>query len=120
MAPNILVVEDSELVTSAFRILLEDAGYAVIDATTVGAAVSAARGKAIDVMLLDLTLPDGDGLSAMARMRDEGTLPKVVLAMTGDDEAETRRRCLEAGCSEVLIKPVSILVLRNMIARYLT
>lgn len=119
MAPHILVVEDSELVTSAFKILLEDAGYVVTDAATIDSAVAAARANPVDVMLLDLTLPDGDGLLALARMRECGTLPRITLAMTGDDKAETRRRCLDSGCSEVLIKPVSIRELRDTISRYL-
>ena len=120
MAAHILVVEDSELVTGAFRILLEDAGYRVSVAGTLVGAIAEAVSGPVDVMLLDLSLPDGDGLAALGRLRELGAPPKVTIAMTGDDEPATRTRCIEAGCAEVLIKPVSIRELRSSIARHLS
>ena len=120
MADHILVVEDSEPVISAFRILLEDAGYRVSQATTVAAALAIGRADPVDLMLLDLTLPDGDGLTALAELRRSGAPPRVTLAMTGDSEIETRQRCLAEGCAEVLVKPVPIKELRDVIARHLS
>ena len=120
MAAHVLVVEDSELVTSAFRILLEDAGYRVSIAETIKAAMEAAAQSPVDLMLLDLTLPDGNGLDALTTMRETGSAPRITLAMTGDDQPATRARCLEAGCSDVLVKPVSIKELRRTIAALLS
>lgn len=120
MPAHILVVEDSDLVTSAFRILLEDAGYRVSVAETIGDALAVAAKEPVDLMLLDLTLPDGNGLDAMAEMSDRGSLPRITLAMTGDDKPATRARCIAAGCADVLIKPVSIKELRRTIAGLLT
>lgn len=120
MAAHVLVVEDSELVTSAFRILLEDAGYRVSIAETIGEAVKAAGQSPVDLMLLDLTLPDGNGLDALAKMRESGSPPRITLAMTGDDQPATRARCIEAGCADVLVKPVSIKELRRTIAALLS
>lgn len=116
MPAHILVVEDSELVTSAFRIILEDAGYRVSVAERSSGAVTVAAGDPVDLMLLDLTLPDGNGLDALRQMREAGTLPRHTLAMTGDDQPATRARCIEAGCADVLIKPVPIKELRRTIA----
>ncbi len=120
MSSHILVVEDSELVTSAFRILLEDAGYRVTVAKTMKEAVDAAANSPVDLMLLDLTLPDGNGLDALALMRVNGSTPRIALAMTGDDQPATRERCTKAGCADVLIKPVSIKELRRTIAGLLS
>ena len=120
MAAHILVVEDSELVTSAFRILLEDAGYRVTIARTIADAIAAAAADSVDLMLLDLTLPDGNGLDALATMRAGATPPRITLAMTGDDQPATRERCIAAGCADVLIKPVSIKELRRTIAALLS
>jgi CheY-like chemotaxis protein len=120
VADHILVVEDSEPVISAFRILLEDAGYRVSQAMTLSAGLAIAKAGPVDLMLLDLTLPDGDGLSALAELRRSGGLPRVTLAMTGDSEIDTRQRCLAAGCAEVLVKPVPIKELRDVIARHLS
>ena len=119
MPYHVLVVEDSELVTSAFRILLEDAGYRVTIADSVSAMRAAASGGDVDLMLLDLTLPDGNGLDALEDLRARGSAPATTVAMTGDTQPQTRARCIEAGCAEVLIKPVSIKELRRTIASLL-
>ena len=119
MAAHILVVEDSELVTSAFRILLEDAGYRVTVADSLKQLREATAKGGVDLMLLDLTLPDGNGLDALDELRANGTAPRLTLAMTGDSNPETRARCIEAGCADVLIKPVSIKELRRTIASLL-
>jgi CheY-like chemotaxis protein len=115
----VLVVEDSELVTSAFRILLEDAGYRVTVAGSVKELEDAAGRGGVDLMLLDLTLPDGNGLDALRALRERGAAPPITVAMTGDVQPSTRARCIEAGCSDVLIKPVSIKELRRTIASLL-
>lgn len=115
MAAHILVVEDSELVTSAFRILLEDAGYRVTVADSIKQLREAAVAGGVDLMLLDLTLPDGNGLDALDDLRARGAAPRITLAMTGDSQPQTRLRCIEAGCADVLIKPVSIKELRRTI-----
>ena len=56
------------------------------------------------LVLLDLTLPDGDGLALVEPLLAAGC--GTVVALTGRDEPETRTRCLEAGCADVLVKPV--------------
>ncbi len=120
MPAHILLVEDSQLVTSAFRILLEDAGYRVTIAETLKESIEAAAKDAVDLMLLDLTLPDGNGLDALDALRERGALPGVTLAMTGDDQPDARARCIESGCTDVLVKPVSIKELRRTIAAHLS
>ena len=105
-APLILLVEDSELVASALRILFEETGRRVRVAADVAAAVAACADEPPALMLLDLTLPDGDGLSALAGARARDVAPRVTVAMTGHDDPATRARCLAAGCADVLVKPV--------------
>jgi len=116
---HILVVEDSQLVTSAFRILLEDSGYRVSVADTLKDSIDLASRDPVDLMLLDLTLPDGNGLDLLGALHTRRSLPRVTLAMTGDDQASTRSSCIAAGCADVLIKPVSIKELRRTIATHL-
>jgi DNA-binding response OmpR family regulator len=105
-ARHILIVEDNEHVTSALQIMLETVPWRVSVAGSVAAALSVSRSDPPRVALLDLTLPDGDGLALVAPLRSIGTEKIVVL--TGHDDRETRQRCLDAGCAEVLIKPVSV------------
>ena len=108
MRPHLLIVDDSADVTGALRILFEETGHDVSVAGSIRDAISVARSRAVDVMLLDLTLPDGDGLTALTRMRDEAVEPRVTAALTGRAEPETAARCTAAGCAAVLVKPVPI------------
>lgn len=102
-APHVLLVEDNELVTGAMRILLETAGARVSVAASITEALGFAHSDTPRLVLLDLTLPDGDGLSVIEPLRAAGT--KTFVALTGHDDAATRKRCLDAGCIDVVIKP---------------
>jgi two-component system chemotaxis response regulator CheY len=106
--PHVLLVEDSALVTDALRVLFEGTDHRVSVAATVAAAVAACRADVPDVMLLDLSLGVEDGLEVLAAVRAEGAEPRATFAMTGHDDPPTRRRCLEAGCRDVLVKPVPV------------
>jgi DNA-binding response OmpR family regulator len=116
---RILIVEDSALVTEAFTILFTEAGYDVESAATVAEAIDRGASKDPDLILLDLTLPDGSGLEVLEALRARGRLPRATLAMTGDNDSKTRRKCLEAGCADVLLKPVRIGELLRHIERHL-
>ena len=105
-APDVLLVDDSELVTAALALLLTETGHHVRTAATVAAALAAAREATPDVLLLDLTLPDGDGLEVVRALAAEGRSPRAAVALTGHDDPETAARCREAGCVAVLVKPV--------------
>ena len=119
MKTRILIVEDSPLVTDAFSVLFTEAGYDVDIAATVAEAVERGSEKQVDVMLLDLSLPDGDGLEIMDALRRRAALPRATIAMTGHSDATSRRSCLEAGCADVLVKPVPISELLRQIERHL-
>ena len=57
-------------------------------------------------MLVDLTLPDGDGLEIVRTLVAEDAAPRVMVALTGHDDPATEARCLAAGCRAMLVKPV--------------
>jgi DNA-binding response OmpR family regulator len=116
---RILIVEDSPLVTDAFSVLFTEAGYDVDIAGTVAEGIDRGSDKPVDIMLLDLTLPDGDGLEIMEALRKRACLPRATLAMTGHGDGKSRRSCLEAGCADVLVKPVPISELLRQIERHL-
>lgn len=118
-AAHVLVVEDNALITSATRILLEDAGFRVSTAARVSEAHAICRAGLPDAVLLDLRLPDGDGLSLLSRLREEGLPLPVVAALTGRDEPEIRTRCLRAGCVDVLMKPVDVRGLGDLVRSWL-
>ena len=116
---HVLVVEDSALVTSATRILLEDAGFRVSTAGRLAEAYAICQSDPPDVILLDLRLPDGDGLTLLHHLRTDGGRAPVVAALTGRDEPEIRQRCLRAGCVDVLLKPVDVRALATQIRSWL-
>ena len=109
--PHVLIAEDNELVSSAMRLLFEETGHRVSTSATVVETVSVATADRVDLLLLDLGLADGDGLAALPQLSARGAMPRVTVALTGRDEPEVQARCLEAGCREVLVKPVPTRVL---------
>jgi CheY-like chemotaxis protein len=98
-------------VTEALAVLLGATGHRTRAAGTVADAIRVAREEAPDVALIDLTLPDGDGLEIVRTLAAEGRAPRAAVALTGHDDPETAERCLAAGCRAVLVKPVRPAVL---------
>ena len=100
---HVLIVEDSQLVIDALTVLFDASGRRVSGARSIAEAREISDADPAALVLLDLRLPDGDGLSLVPELRRAGS---VVIALPGDDDPAKRRNCLEAGCVEVLIKPV--------------
>jgi CheY-like chemotaxis protein len=119
MDVHVLLVEDSALVVDALRLLLEETGHQVSSASNVRQAIDNARTGHPDVILLDLTLGRENGLDVLGELERTGELPPVAVAVTGHDNPETRQRCLDAGCMEVLIKPISAIQLPSLIRGWL-
>lgn len=107
MSARVLLIEDSVLITSALTILLESHGYDVRVARSVVEGTRAVSDFAPHVVIVDLTLPDGDGLEVLKALPEKSSRPKV-LVMTGQDDEAMRARCAAMGCDGVLIKPVPI------------
>ena len=99
--------------------LLEETGHRVTTAGSVRDATTAALADAPDVLLLDLTLPDGEGLEVLDRLRAAARLPRVAIALTGHDDEAIALRCRDAGCREVMLKPVPVRLLLSRLAEWL-
>ncbi|MGH7444198.1 MAG: response regulator [Longimicrobiales bacterium] len=106
---TILLVEDDPALRQAFRLLLEDAGYAVAEAGTAAAALASVAAAPPGLVLLDLGLPDRPGLEvARALSAAPATAHIPIVALTGRVGAAERRACMEAGCRQYLTKPVEL------------
>lgn len=116
MSARVLLVEDSSMINGALKLLLESGGFDVTLATTAAEAKAAGSDVRADVMLLDISLPDADGLSVLEALDAKGMRPSMTFAMTGHSDPETRRRCLEAGCDDVLLKPVPVQQLLRIVS----
>jgi len=114
------VVEDSTLVRDALRVLLESTGHRVSDVGTLEDAVATATRDEPDLILLDLTLPDGDGLALIGRLAPGQRKRPVYVALTGRDDPSERTRCLSAGCADVLLKPVPVRALVASVRQWLS
>ena len=116
MSGHVLLVEDSPMINGALKLLLESAGFAVTVATTAAEAAAWSEPMPADVMLLDLNLPDADGLTVIGALEARGVKPVTTFAMTGHGDAPTRERCLAAGCDDVLLKPVPVQTLLRIVS----
>ena len=110
-APNsertVLLVEDNETIRHAFRILLEDSGYSVLEAGSGREAIAHATAEVPSLIILDLGLPDMSGLDVTRKIRTmDSTRDIPVIALTGRALETDERACLEAGCTAYLSKPI--------------
>jgi two-component system KDP operon response regulator KdpE len=116
MSARVLLVEDSPMINGALKALLEAGGFDVTVAATAAEAVSWGEPERADVMLLDVGLPDADGLTVIAALEARGLKPAKTFAMTGYSDEGTRDRCLAAGCDDVLLKPVPVQMLLRIVS----
>jgi len=108
-SPQILVVEDNERNMKLFCDLLQASGYHTLEATTGESAVELALEHGPDLVLMDIQLPDIDGVEALGRLRaDERSATLPVLALTAQAMEGDRERFLAAGFDGYLSKPVDI------------
>jgi two-component system, cell cycle response regulator DivK len=106
---RILVVEDNAKNMKLFRDVLTATGYRTLEATTGTEAVDMASEHRPDLVLMDIQLPDLDGVAALQRLRaDERTATIPVLALTAQAMHGDRERFLAAGFDGYLSKPVDV------------
>ena len=116
---QILVVEDNEMNTKLFRDVLQATGYRVLEATTGGRAVELATEHAPALVLMDIHLPDMDGVEVLRRLRaDERTAAIPVLAVTAQAMDGDRERFLAAGFDGYVSKPVNIVGLIDTVKKH--
>jgi len=102
---RILVVDDEKAIRSFLRVALSSYGFSVFEADTAAAALKEAVDAHPDAIILDLGLPDIDGLEVLTRIRKRTKTPIVILSVR-DDPAE-KISALDAGADDYLTKPFS-------------
>ncbi|HDZ58156.1 MAG TPA: response regulator transcription factor [Pseudomonas xinjiangensis] len=110
---HVLLTEDNTLIASGIAAGLEAQGFSVAHAATAAQANSLLRTARFDLMILDLGLPDEDGLRFLHRLRQRG-LKLPVLILTARDAVAERVSGLQAGADDYLVKPFD---LRELAAR---
>ena len=106
---RVLVVEDDASSRYGLKSLLESEGYEVVEASALAEAEDVVRRFPPDVLILDITLPDGDGAEWLRlKKKREGGVPFPVIALTGITADEDTRRIEQSGVAAVLQKPVNV------------
>jgi two-component system cell cycle response regulator DivK len=112
LGKRVLIVEDNEKNMKLFRDVLQAAGYDTVEATTGGRAVELAIEHSPDLVLMDVQLPEIDGVEALGRLReDKRTASIPVLALTAQAMQGDRERFLAVGFDGYVSKPVDIVAL---------
>jgi two-component system KDP operon response regulator KdpE len=102
-AVRILVVDDEPHIVRGLKIILRTAGYTVEAAETKAEALAALAARPPDAVVLDLVLPDGEGVEVCREVRRWSSLPIVVLSAVGDEREKVR--ALDAGADDYVTKP---------------
>lgn len=114
---TVLVVEDDPIVLEISSELLKELGYHVVQAVTAAEAVAISKKTPIDLVLLDKTLPDGDGLDIVPYLLTDSPYLKVVLcsgdALASDWDAQS------VGICDNLPKPFSLDNLKTILKKHL-
>ena len=104
--PLILVVEDDAPIRNLITTTLKTQDYKYIAATTASEALQQATIHAPDVMLLDLGLPDLDGIEVIRRIRSWSAMPIIVISARSEDSDKIE--ALDSGADDYLTKPFSV------------
>jgi len=105
-APQVLIVEDDREIRRFVRAALEDEGYRVSEADTVERGIIDAGTRKPDVAILDLGLPDRDGVDFIREVRAFSTLP--ILVLSARTEESSKVEALDAGADDYLAKPFGV------------
>jgi two-component system KDP operon response regulator KdpE len=100
---RVLVCDDELQILRALRVVLKDAGFEVTTTATAEEALDAASVHPPQAAIIDLVLPDGDGVDVCARLREWSDMPIVVLSAVGDETEKVR--ALNAGADDYVTKP---------------
>ena len=109
---QILIVEDDPALSQGIRLALGQEGRQFVQAGTIGQAELELAERTFDLLILDLNLPDGNGLDLLSRLRDRSALP--VLILTANDLEMDQVTGLELGADDYVTKPFSN---RELLAR---
>ena len=107
---KILVVDDEELLVKGIRFNLQNDGYEIITGSNGAEAVAAAKENAPDLIILDIMMPEMDGMTACAKIREFSNVPIILLTAKTDDMDKLMG--FEHGADDYVTKPFNILELK--------
>jgi two-component system KDP operon response regulator KdpE len=106
LAPLVLVIDDETAMRRFLKVSLDSSGYRCFEAATAADGLAQAASRNPDLVLLDLGLPDLDGIDVTARLREWAKMPILVISARGQEEDKVR--ALDAGADDYLTKPFGV------------
>jgi two-component system cell cycle response regulator DivK len=120
MAPRVLYIEDSVDNLVLVRRVLRAAGFELLEATSAQEGIEVAEQQLPDLILMDINMPEMDGLAATIRLRQNPNLePIPIIAMTANVMHNVLEKALAAGCDGYIAKPITVDDLPKQITAYL-
>jgi CheY-like chemotaxis protein len=120
-AKKILLVEDNNDVRELLALFMKRLGYKVFEAATGLEAIDLASTVQPDLIMMDFRLPAMTGAETTGRLKaNPSTRDIPLLVITASGASTDRRRALDAGAAEILLKPIDITTLSNVLRRYLS
>jgi two-component system KDP operon response regulator KdpE len=101
--PSVLICDDEPQILRALKVVLRESGFEAIGAETAREALDSAALRHPDAAIVDLVLPDGDGVDVCAQLRSWSEMPILVLSAIGEEEQKVR--ALDAGADDYVTKP---------------
>ena len=107
--PHVLVVEDEPDHARFVEYVLNKNGYDVAVTSSVHAAVDLARHRDFDVILMDVMLPDGNGIDACEKIREDQRLKNVpIMMLTAKSDVKDKIKSFQAGADDYIVKPFQL------------
>jgi CheY-like chemotaxis protein len=116
---SVLIVEDHPTMRDAMRLVLEEGGYDVEEASDGEAGIAMARERAPDVVLLDLNIPVVSGAEVLEALKGEPSTAHVQVVIVTATGEEGRRRAISQGADGYITKPFSPLALLKIVEQVL-
>jgi len=117
---TILIVEDNEKNMKLVRDILRHRGHETLEAATGADGVRLAKERRPDLVLMDIQLPDIDGIAALSRIREDRTLDGMpVLAISASVMPDEQQKIVKSGFDAFITKPINLKAFQETVQRFL-
>ena len=117
---TILIVEDNEKNMKLVRDILRHRGHETLEAATGEEGVRLARERCPDLVLMDIQLPDIDGIAALGRIREDTALDSMpVLAISASVMPDEQQKIVRSGFDAFITKPINLKMFQETVERFL-
>lgn len=121
MSKTILVVDDEETNRELFRQVLTIQGYDVLEADSGEKAIAVVQASKPDLVLLDLFMPEGDGLTVLNAVRSNAETKEIpIVVITAAANEDIHQKTQKAGCNALLRKPVDMTQMLETVAQFIS